>query len=121
MLVWVVLAGDSVPHWCVCQVQLAIRVGEFSLMRMAAAKVEPGAAGAQTCCAGSPGSLQAAEAAAACMCTAAPSSAQHKVCWPACLPVLQLRSMHDSKQEDIDAPLDVESTRDWKDHGEARC
>lgn len=47
---------------------------------------------------------------------------QHKVCWPACLPVLQLRSMHDSKpQEDIDAPLDVETTRDWKDHGEACC
>jgi hypothetical protein len=36
-----------------------------------------------------------------------------------CSPVLQLRSMHDSKQEDIDAPLDVETTRDWKDQGEA--
>lgn len=32
---------------------------------------------------------------------------------------LQLRSMHDIRQDDIDAPLDVETTRDWKSQGEA--
>lgn len=35
--------------------------------------------------------------------------------------VLQLRSMHDVRtQDDIDAPLDVETTRDWKSQGEPR-
>lgn len=30
-----------------------------------------------------------------------------------------MRTMHDSAPEDIDAPLDVETTRDWKSQGEA--
>lgn len=32
-------------------------------------------------------------------------------------PYVWMRSMHNNNQEDIDAPLDVETTRDWKSQG----
>lgn len=142
------VAGHSVPHRCIRQIQLALRLGESlrtksssldsnsmqdcagpcswhsrgAMVQEPAMPVSSRACRIAVCtvtwlqAAGSgvvtgPAGFWRAQHDNKCLCT----SQKHDI---APVFVLQLRSMHDARtQDDIDAPLDVETTRDWKSQG----